>query len=166
MLGERHQDHWLIGKLALIAAVSLSIFQLWQPLAGFFPAGFLPFESILGLQPATYFRPIHLCWILCLGFLVYPLSNKVALLRWVDFASIVAVIWASARILNFDYRSIEHLLNGLSTEDFAAGLVVVVATLEMARRSVGVVMTVGGFSLSSLQRVWQCASGCTSNQGL
>ena len=35
MLGERHQDHWLIGKLALIAAVSLSIFQLWQPLAGF-----------------------------------------------------------------------------------------------------------------------------------
>ena len=144
MLSEHNKDHWLVGRIALLAAVGLSIFQLWQPLAGFFPAEFLPFESVLGLQPATYFRPIHLCWILCLGFLVYPLSTQVSALRWLDFVSIFAVLWASERILSFDYRSIEHLLNGLSNEDFAAGLIIVVATLEMARRSVGVVMTVVG----------------------
>jgi len=137
-------DHWLIARIALLAAVGLSIFQLWQPLAGFFPAEFLPFESVLGLQPATYFRPIHLCWVLSLGFLVYPLSAEVKALRWLDFVSIFAVLWASERILSFDYRSIEHLLNGLSNEDFAAGLIIIVATLEMARRSVGVVMTVVG----------------------
>ena len=139
-----NKDHWLVGRITLLAAAGLSIFQLWQPLAGFFPANFLPFESVLGLQPATYFRPIHLCWILCLGFLVYPLNSRVSALRWLDFASILAVFWSSERILSFDYRSIEHLLNGLSNEDFAAGLIIVVATLEMARRSVGVVMTVVG----------------------
>ena len=144
MLSKQNQDHWLIRRIALIAAVGLSIFQLWQPLAGFFPAEFLPFESVLGLQPATYFRPIHLCWILCLGFLVYPLNADVRALRWLDFASILLVLWASERILSFDYRSIEHLLNGLSNEDFAAGLIIVAATLEMARRSVGLVMTVVG----------------------
>ncbi len=148
MLSEHNKDHWLVGRIALLAAVGLSIVQVWQPLAGFFPAEFLPFESVLGLQPATYFRPIHLCWILCLGFLVYPLSTQVSTqvsaLRWLDFVSIFAVLWASGRILSFDYRSIEHLLNGLSNEDFAAGLIIVVATLEMARRSVGVVMTVVG----------------------
>ncbi len=147
MLSKQNQDHWLIRRIALIAAVGLSIFQLWQPLAGFFPAEFLPFESVLGLQPATYFRPIHLCWILCLGFLVYPLNADVRALRWLDFASILLVLWASERILSFDYRSIEHLLNGLSNEDFAAGLIIVAATLEMARRSVGLVMTVVGLVL-------------------
>ena len=51
MLSEHNKDHWLVGRIALLAAVGLSIFQLWQPLAGFFPAEFLPFES--GLRPAT-----------------------------------------------------------------------------------------------------------------
>ena len=45
--------------------------------------------------------------------------------------------WAHLR---FDYQSIEHLLNGLQSADFIAGLVLIIATLEMARRSVGPVM--------------------------
>ena len=57
-----------------------------------------------------------------------------------DLLAIVLVIWSSGRILRFDYQSIEHLLNGLQRADFIAGLVLIIATLEMARRSVGPVM--------------------------
>ena len=129
-----------IVLLATVLAVSLSVFQLWQPLVGFFPVGSLPLESVLGQQPATYFRPIHLAWVLALGFLVYPMAGEGTWLRYVDGLSIVAVLWASQRILVFDYQSIEHLLNGLQAPDFLAGLVLIVATLEMARRAVGAVM--------------------------
>lgn len=126
--------------VASLVAVGLSLFQLWQPLVGFFPVGSLPFESVLGQQPATYFRPIHLSWVLVLGFLVYPLGREGGPARWLDGAVIALVLWASARILIFDYQSIEHLLNGLQAADFIAGLVLVIATLEMARRAVGAVM--------------------------
>ena len=129
-----------IGAVASIVAVALSVFQLWQPLVGFLPVGSLPFEQILGQQPATYFRPIHLAWILVLGFLVYPIARQGSHLRLLDGVSIAAVLWASQRILSFDYQSIEHLLNGLQTADFVAGLVLILATLEMARRAVGAVM--------------------------
>jgi TRAP-type uncharacterized transport system fused permease subunit len=119
----------------------LSLFQLWQPLVGFFPVGSLPFESILGQQPATYFRPIHLAWILVLGFVVYPVAKEQGLLRWLDAGAIVHWWFGPAtRILSFDYQSIDHLLHGLSRPDFAAGMILVLATLEMARRAVGPVM--------------------------
>ena len=73
-----------VALFASTLAISLSLFQLWQPLVGFFPVGSLPFESILGQQPATYFRPIHLAWILVLGFVVYPVAKEQGLLRWLD----------------------------------------------------------------------------------
>ena len=63
-----------IARIVTVLAVGLAVFQLWQPLAGFVPAGAMPFEALLGAQPALYFRPTHLCWILCLGFLVNPLG--------------------------------------------------------------------------------------------
>ena len=129
-----------VALFASTLAISLSLFQLWQPLVGFFPVGSLPFESILGQQPATYFRPIHLAWILVLGFVVYPVAKEQGLLRWLDAGAIALVVWASARILSFDYQSIDHLLHGLSRPDFAAGMILVLATLEMARRAVGPVM--------------------------
>ena len=121
-------------------AVSLSLFQLWQPLVGFFPVGSLPFEKVLGQQPATYFRPIHLTWVLVLGFLVYPVAKGGGRSRLWDAVAIAVVLWASERVLGFDYQSIDHLLNGLNPEDFAAGLMLILLTLEMARRSVGPVM--------------------------
>jgi TRAP transporter 4TM/12TM fusion protein len=129
-------SHLVIG-----VAVALSIFQIWRPLAGFIPAGMLPMEHIFGLMPATYFRPLHLSWILCVGFLVYPLAGR---LRWLDLFAVVIVLWSSARILGFDYQGLDHLLNGLSVVDHVAGLVMIMATLEMARRSVGLVMTLIG----------------------
>lgn len=136
------QGLWSKGAMvtATWVAVTLSLFQLWQPLVGFLPVGSLPLESILGQQPATYFRPIHLAWVLVLGFLVYPISRHNPVLRLMDAVAILAVLWAVQRILSFDYQSIEHLLNGLQPADFAAGLVLMIATLEMARRAVGSVM--------------------------
>jgi len=145
--------HWLtpIGLLISALAIGLSIFQLWQPLVGFFPPGALPFERLLGLQPATYFRPSHLAWVLCLGLLLYPL-NSTRLGRSLDLLLLLAVIWATARVLTFDYRAIDYLLNGLTAADFAAGLILLLSTLEVARRSVGTVMMAVGlvFVLYSL----------------
>ena len=129
-----------VSILATAVAVSLSLFQVWQPLVGFFSLGSLPFENVLGQQPATYFRPIHLAWILVLGYVVYPMAKDSSPARLFDLLAIVLVLWSSGRILRFDYQSIEHLLNGLQSADFAAGLVMIIATLEMARRSVGPVM--------------------------
>ena len=129
-----------VSILATAVAVSLSLFQVWQPLVGFFSLGSLPFENVLGQQPATYFRPIHLAWILVLGYMVYPMAKDSSPARLFDLLAIVLVLWSSGRILRFDYQSIEHLLNGLQSADFAAGLVMIIATLEMARRSVGPVM--------------------------
>ena len=62
--------------LITVVAALLSVFQLWQPVAGFVPPGALPFESILGMQPAVYFRPVHLCWILCLRLLGLPTASS------------------------------------------------------------------------------------------
>ena len=105
----------------------------------------LPFEAVLGLQPATYFRPIHLAWILCIGYLVYP-SGTSNVLRIVDALIISAILLGARQILTFEYQGLDHLLYGLSVGDYLAGGVMVVATLEMARRSVGTVMMfIGGF---------------------
>ena len=135
---ELTERRWPLFITALAAL--LSVFQLWQPLAGFVPPGALPFETVLGMQPAVYFRPVHLCWILCLGFWVYPLRLRSFELPWVDGLTTLLVLWASWRIVRFDYSSIDHLMNGLNSADFVAGVLIVLATLELARRAVGAVM--------------------------
>ena len=77
-----------LGLLSVLA-VTLAIYQLWQPLVGFLPPGALPFESVLGLQPATYFRPTHLTWVLCLGFLLYPLPGPARVLDWIGAVAVL-----------------------------------------------------------------------------
>lgn len=129
------------AQVAFVLAVTLSIFQLWQPIAGLFPAGAIPFESLLGLQAATYLRPTHLAWVIVLGLLVYPLSNR---WRLIDFALMAVVLLAAYRVLTFEYKALDHHLYGLQPQDFVAGCVLILATLELARRSVGVVMMVIG----------------------
>jgi TRAP transporter 4TM/12TM fusion protein len=128
-------------RIAAVVAIGLSLYQVWQPLAGFVPPRVLPFESVLGLQPATYFRPVHLAWILTIGFLVYPLVGK---WRNLDYLAIPLVLWSTFRILDFNYQGIDHLLHGLGGADFLAGVIIAIATLEMARRSVGIVMMIVG----------------------
>ncbi len=130
----------ILVKSTVTLAVTLSLYQVWQPLAGFFAPGVIPFEQVLGLQPATYFRPVHLAWVLCLGFLVYPLDSA----RVLDYLAIPLVLAATARILQFDYQGLDHLLYGLNGLDFVSGIIIVAATLEIARRSVGPVMLIVG----------------------
>ena len=142
---EQDQQRSAVGRVVLLLAAGLSVFQLWQPLVGFFPPGVVPLDHIFGLLPATYFRPTHLAWILVIGFLVYPLRGG-RWLRSLDLVLMGLVMWASSRVLNFDYQGLDHLLNGLGSADFFAGLVLLTATLEMARRSVGVVMTLIGLA--------------------
>ena len=131
----------MFGRCLVVVAVALSVYQIWQPLIGFLPPGALPFESIIGLQPATYFRPVHLAWMLVLGYMVYGLADKY---RWLDFMVIILVLVSSYRVLSFNYQGLDHLLYGLQIWDFLAGLVLVAATLELARRSVGLVMLLVG----------------------
>ena len=50
MMG-KWEPNWVTAKLIALVAVSLSIFQMWQPIAGFIPAGAIPFEDIFGMQP-------------------------------------------------------------------------------------------------------------------
>ena len=129
------------GRVLVVLAVALSLYQIWQPLAGFLPPGTLPLEHILGLQSATYFRPVHLIWVLVLGYLLFPLSGRA---RALDYFIIAALFYSAWRLLTFDYRGLDHLLNGLSLPDFFAGGLLLLATLEMARRAVGPVMMLVG----------------------
>ena len=133
--------------LVIAVAASLSLFQLWQPVVGFIPSGVLPAEHILGMLPATYFRPVHLSWILVLGFMVYPLDlagRSGRLTRAADLLCMVLALWAGYRVLSFDYQSLDHLLHGLGAADFAAGCALIVLSLELARRAVGMVMALVG----------------------
>ena len=121
------------------------------------PVGTLPFESVLGQQPATYFRPIHLAWILVLGFTVYPIAEgQRSPARLFDLLAMIFVLWSSGRVLSFDYQSIDHLLSGLQAADFAAGLILIIACLEMARRSVGPVMMWVGLVFCSTAPLATC----------
>ena len=135
--------NWVTAKLIAVVAVSLSIFQMWQPIAGFMPAGAIPFEDIFGMQPAVYFRPVHLLFILVLGLFLYPVRGG-PFFKAIDFALVCLAIWATYRVLVFDYQGIEHLLYGLQTSDFLAGFILLLVTLEVARRSVGPTMAIIG----------------------
>ena len=118
--------------IAAIAAILLSVFQIWQ--------------GITADLSAPVFRPIHLSWVLILAYLTLPLikSDKSALLylfgRFIDLLCIVAIAWASYHIVSFDYDDISFLLDGLTTLDQLSGLIIVVLLLEATRRTVGFVM--------------------------
>lgn len=123
--------HWLDSKIMPIMAgiaIALSLFQLWQGVT-----------ADLG---STFFRPIHLSWILVLVFLKYPtIKDRTAkhymLGRMVDFGFCAWLIYAGLRVVEFDYAGIDHLLFGLTDMDYAAGVAVLFLTLEATRRSVG-----------------------------
>ena len=132
----RVQTTSVVSKVAVLLAVALSLYQLWQPVAGFVPAAFLPFW--LEVPGATFFRPAHLGWVLALGFLLYPLAG--GRLRWLDGLCALAAVLATCVVLSFDYRSIEHLLNGLSLPELIAGCALIGLSLELSRRAVGPVM--------------------------
>ena len=122
----------VIVTIAAIAAIALSVFQIWQ--------------GILANLSAPVFRPIHVSWVLALVFLVYPLfsdrkSFAIYLLgRILDILCVALTCWASTQIALFDYDDISFLLDGLQSLDQAAGIVLILLLLEATRRTVGLVM--------------------------
>ncbi|GAM73664.1 TRAP-type transport system [Vibrio ishigakensis] len=121
----------MLGYLVLTVAVALSVFQIWQ--------------GITSTISATYFRPIHLCWVLVLIFLHYPLiknpHNKLYLPgRVFDVALSALVVFAAYRMTVFDYNDIDYLFYGLSDLDMAAGIALIALLMEGCRRTVGLVM--------------------------
>lgn len=119
------------GYLILGIAVALSVFQICQ--------------GISSTISATYFRPIHLCWVLILIFLHYPLiTNRKSHLylvgRVVDLALCGLIVFAAYRMSIFDYNDINHLFYGLQLPDMIAGCSLLLLLMEGCRRTVGWVM--------------------------
>jgi TRAP-type uncharacterized transport system fused permease subunit len=118
--------------VAAFAAISLSVFQIWQ--------------GITADLSAPIFRPIHLSWILILVFFTLPLiksqqsSFQYLFGRSLDLLCIIALTWASYHIVSFDYGDISFLMDGLTTLDQLSGLIIMVLLLEATRRTVGLVM--------------------------
>lgn len=118
--------------VATIAAIILSVFQIWQ--------------GITAELSAPIFRPIHLSWVLVLVFLVKPLVhiNKHPRLylpaRLIDITFAGLTMWAVLRVIQFDYDDIGFLLDGLSSADQLAGVIIIALLLEATRRTVGLVM--------------------------
>ncbi|MBR9872799.1 TRAP transporter fused permease subunit [Vibrio sp. J1-1] len=122
----------VILSIAAVAAIALSVFQVWQ--------------GIVASLSAPVFRPVHVSWVLAIAFLVYPTfksrhSVPVYLTgRVIDFALVALTCWASTTIAMFDYDDISFLLDGLGSVEQAAGVVLIVMLLEATRRTVGLVM--------------------------
>ncbi len=123
-----------IMTIAALAAIALSVFQIWQ--------------GIVANLSAPVFRPVHVSWVLALVFLVYPTFNARRAFpvylagRVLDFAMLAATCWASTQIALFNYDDISFLLDGLSSTDQIAGVILIVLLLEATRRTVGMVMVV------------------------
>ena len=74
-----------------------------------------------------------------------PASSRYRLGRGVDLALAALALYSGYVILSFDYRAIDHILNGLEPHDFIAGLLFVALLFEATRRSIGWVMVaIGG----------------------
>ena len=121
----------VMGYLTLVVAVALSVFQIWQ--------------GVSSTISATYFRPIHLCWVLVLIFLHYPLitnrKNKFFVVgKFIDVILCGVVVFAGYRLWIFDYNDINHLFYGLQFADMFAGCTLLALLLEGCRRTVGWVM--------------------------
>ena len=121
------------GYLVLVLAVLLSGFQIWQ--------------GVTSTISATYFRPVHLSWVMVLIFLHFPLvSNEQHRLyvpgRLFDLVLVVAALVSGYLIVSFDYNDINYLLYGLGTPNLIAGVVCLALLLEACRRTVGWVMVV------------------------
>ncbi|WP_372880690.1 TRAP transporter permease [Psychromonas sp.] len=121
----------VLGFMILGIAIALSIFQIWQ--------------GVSSTISATYFRPIHLCWVLVLIFLHYPLisdrdSRLYLVGRIIDLVLCGLIIFAGYRLSIFDYNDINYLFYGLKLPDMIAGCGLLVLLMEGCRRTVGWVM--------------------------
>ena len=116
-------------RVAFVGAAALSLFQIWQ--------------SVTGSLGGTFFRPIHITAILILALLHYPIETR-RFGRVPDVVMALAALYCGITIVRFDYRGIDHILNGLTTHDLVVSVVFIVLLFEATRRSVGWVMVAIG----------------------
>lgn len=110
----------------LVLGAALSLFQLWQ--------------AVSGSLGATWLRPIHLTWILVLGFLAAA-PGRSRRGRLADLLLATLSLAAGLMVIRFDRQGIEHILYGLHPADLIAGAALIALLLEATRRRVGAVMT-------------------------
>lgn len=110
----------------LLTGAALSLFQLWQ--------------AVFGTLGATWMRPIHLTWILALGFLASAVARPPRE-RAADLLLAALSVAAGVMVIRFDRQGIDHILYGLNALDLAAGVALIALLLEATRRRVGAVMT-------------------------
>ena len=123
----------IVGYVILGIGVGLSVFQVWQ--------------ALTSTISATYFRPIHLCWVLVLIFLHYPLvrnenSYLYIVSRIIDLMLCATTVYVAYRMSVFDYNNINHLLYGLPITDLISGCLLIALLMEGCRRTVGWLMVI------------------------
>jgi len=122
----------LLMKITALAAIALSVFQIWQ--------------GITADISAPIFRPIHLSWVMILVFLTQPSLSAThnaplyLIGRFIDLIFCSLILWATWRIAMFNYDDITFLLDGIVGYDKLAGCITIVLLLEATRRTVGIVM--------------------------
>ena len=88
-------------------------------------------------------RSFHLLLTGAIGFLFYPIAGKKKDVTWVDFLFFGVALVAFAYIA-INYQEIalrKSMVSPLSTLDYIVGALVIALLLEIARRAVGIVMS-------------------------
>jgi len=88
-------------------------------------------------------RSFHLLLTGAIGFLLYPIAGKKKDLSWVDFL-LFCVAFMAFGYIAMNYQEIalrKSMVSPLSTLDYVVGALVILLLLEIARRAVGIVMS-------------------------
>lgn len=106
-------------------------------------AAFHLYTAAFGSYAAHLQRSVHLAFAAVIGFLVYPASAN-GKTRWFDVV-LAALAAVSFGYIAFKYEEIalrQSLVTPLSSLDLVTGALVILLLLELARRSVGLVLSI------------------------
>ncbi len=119
----------IAGIIVFILSLILVLFHLYTAAFG---------SVITQLQ-----RSIHLLLTASMGYLFYPSAGKGEKVKWADFVFFaLSLICFSYIALNYEEIALrKSLISPLSPLDYVMGALVVVLLLEIARRAVGLVMS-------------------------
>jgi TRAP transporter 4TM/12TM fusion protein len=125
-------------KTILTSTATLVVFAL-----SFLLIVFHLYTAAFGSVVTQLQRSFHLLLTGAIGFLFYPIAGKKKDVTWVDFLFFGVALAAFAYIA-MNYQEIalrKSMVSPLSTLDYIVGALVIVLLLEIARRAVGIVMS-------------------------
>lgn len=105
--------------------------------------GFHIYTAAFGSVVTQLQRSFHLLLTGAMGFLLYPLAGKKKRVKWIDFLFFIAAVVVFGYIA-MQYNRIalrKSMTSYLSPLDLVMGGLVIVLILEIARRAVGIVMS-------------------------